>query len=93
MLAGDRQRRVDSKSRIETDAYAAMMRRMMRAYLSRVTDDDPEHLAGLVAFLDESERSLARTVRDMRKAYGWSWTEIGDALGISRQAAQQRFGR
>jgi hypothetical protein len=88
-----RQHRVDSRSRVETDAYADMMRRMMRAYLRRVADGDPEDLAGLITFIDESERALAHTVRDMRKAYGWSWTQIGAALGISRQAAQQRFAR
>lgn len=69
-----------------------MMRRMMRAYLARVADGDPDDLAGLVAFIDETEESLAATVRAMRKAYGWSWAEIGAALGVSRQAAQQRFG-
>src|SRR6187402_3403614 len=30
-------------------------------------------------------------VRDMRRE-GISWNEIGDALGISRQAARQRYG-
>jgi predicted DNA-binding protein YlxM (UPF0122 family) len=26
------------------------------------------------------------------KDYGFTWAEIADAFGISRQAAQQRFG-
>jgi hypothetical protein len=30
-------------------------------------------------------------VRHARQA-GWTWSEIGEALGITRQAAQQRFG-
>lgn len=30
-------------------------------------------------------------VRDMRRA-GSSWTQVGTALGISKQAAQQRYG-
>lgn len=39
----------------------------------------------------ENER-LELWVRRARLA-GVSWTELGRALGISRQAAQQRFGR
>jgi hypothetical protein len=30
-------------------------------------------------------------VRHARQA-GWTWGEIGESLGISKQAAQQRFG-
>ncbi len=30
-------------------------------------------------------------VRHARQA-GWTWVEIGESLGISKQAAQQRFG-
>lgn len=35
---------------------------------------------------------IVEVVRAMRVA-GASWREIGDALNISKQAAQQRFGR
>lgn len=39
-----------------------------------------------------SEEQLRRAVAQARAA-GDSWTIIGAALDISRQAAQQRFGR
>lgn len=39
-----------------------------------------------------SEDELRQAVADARAA-GDSWTVIGAALDISRQAAQQRFGR
>lgn len=45
-------------------------------------------VAHLVA--DEGRLSLHRWV-DAARRTGLSWTEIGDALGISKQAAQQRF--
>jgi hypothetical protein len=32
------------------------------------------------------------TVKGLR-AYGYSWAEIGSRLGITRQAAQQRWSR
>jgi len=35
--------------------------------------------------------ALNRTVRDARRS-GLSWTQIGAALGTTKQAAQQRFG-
>src|SRR3954454_2060247 len=40
---------------------------------------------------DESRHSLQRWIDGGRRA-GMSWSDIGAALGISRQAAQQRFG-
>lgn len=46
-------------------------------------------VASLVA--DEGRLGLHRWVAAARRA-GLSWTDIGKALGISKQAAQQRFG-
>jgi len=40
----------------------------------------------------EAERQLAEAAHQARAA-GASWAHIGDALGLSRQAAQQRWGR
>lgn len=37
---------------------------------------------------DEAMREVVAVVRER----GMSWTDIGQQLGISRQAAQQRFG-
>ncbi|ONI62644.1 hypothetical protein CSIV_14310 [Microbacterium sp. CSI-V] len=39
--------------------------------------------------LEADIRSFATIAREN----GASWTDVGDALGVSRQAAQQRFGR
>lgn len=41
---------------------------------------------------DEARLSLNRWIDAARRA-DMSWTEIGETLGISKQAAQQRFGR
>jgi hypothetical protein len=43
--------------------------------------------AGLARAVDKLQREL---VRDARGA-GSTWTEIGEALGVSRQAAWERF--
>ena len=50
--------------------------------------DDAITVAHLIA--DEARISLHRWVDASRRA-GLSWTDIGRALGISKQAAQQRF--
>ena len=39
-----------------------------------------------------AQRYLNNTVANARDA-GMSWAEVGDLLGITRQAAQQRFGK
>lgn len=51
---------------------------------------DDEALAAAGGLLATADRSLHRLVRDARDA-GMSWSRIGDVLGVSRQAAQQRF--
>lgn len=41
--------------------------------------------------VDDADRSLHDAVQAAREA-GDSWTVIGAALGVTRQAAQKRFG-
>jgi hypothetical protein len=48
-------------------------------------------LRALAVRAREIDRLSKLAVEDSRAA-GASWTEIGEALGISRQAARQRFG-
>ena len=40
----------------------------------------------------DANHRLAEAARAARHA-GATWTQIGDALGLTRQAAQQRWGR
>ena len=54
---------------------------------------DATHFRAIVAATDALEAAngaLRAAVRDAREA-GETWTVIGAALGISKQAAQQRF--
>jgi predicted transcriptional regulator len=46
-------------------------------------------MTGLATDLDEA---ISRAVAGLRKA-GYSWSEIAARLGVTRQAAQQRWGR
>ena len=47
-------------------------------------------LPGLAHTIDELESKVAEIVR-LCRANGRSWTQIGEALSISKQAAWQRF--
>ena len=82
------------KRYVETEEFGAMVRRMVAAYRRRVGEGPGDiaslrRLAELSSGVDAAIRSAAQDLHDA----GHSWTEIGDALGITRQAARQRVSR
>lgn len=77
--------------RHETTEYAAMLRRMIRAYARRVADADEADLAEMVALREQLEDAISIAVRGQR-AQGHSWSYIARGLGTTRQAAHQRYG-
>jgi hypothetical protein len=76
---------------VENDKYAAFVRRVVRAYGRRVATGDIEALADLVAVSHHIDCAIAAAVAGLR-AWGYSWAEIAARLGVTRQAAQQRWG-
>lgn len=48
-------------------------------------------IADLQNYVAHTEMALYDAVHTARRA-GRTWTEIGDTLGVSKQAAQQRYG-
>ena len=76
---------------VENDEYGEFARRILRAYSRRVADGDVEALSLMTGLADELDAAIAEAVRGLR-ARGYSWAEIGARLGITRQAAQQRWG-
>ena len=77
---------------VETREFGAMVSRMIRAYGRRVADADPEDLAELVAMRGQLDEAITTAVDHLRAHHGFSWASIGEALGCTRQAAQQRYG-
>ena len=75
----------------ENDEYAAFARRVLRAYARRVADGDVEALALMTGLADEIDIAISQAVTGLRE-FGYSWAEIGSRLGVTRQAAQQRWG-
>ena len=78
-------------SQVENDKYSAFVRRILRAYARRVGDGDVEALALLMGLAEEIDTAIAEAVKGLR-ACGYSRAEIGSRLGVTRQAAQQRWG-
>ncbi len=76
----------------ENDEYAAFARRVLRAYARRVATGDVEALTLMTDLAEEIDSAIGQAVKCLR-AFGYSWAEIGSRLGITRQAAQQRWGR
>lgn len=76
---------------VENDDYAAFARRVIRAHGRRVAAGDPDALAALVALGREIDAATSEGVAGLRTA-GYSWADIAARLGITRQAAQQRWG-
>ena len=77
---------------VENDQYAAFALRVLRAYARRVADGDVEALTLMLGLSADVDTAIAQAVQGLRGS-GYSWAEIGSRLGITRQAAQQRWGR
>jgi hypothetical protein len=76
----------------ENDEYAAFARRVIAAYARRVATGDVEALTLMLGLSTDLDAAIAQAVTGLR-ASGYSWAEIGARLGVTRQAAQQRWGR
>jgi hypothetical protein len=75
---------------VENSDYAAFSRRVLRAYSRRVAEGDIESLALMAGLAGDIDAAIGQAVGGLRSA-GYSWADIGARLGISRQAAQQRW--
>ena len=76
---------------VENDAYAAFARRILRTNARRIATGDIESLTLMTRLADDIEVAIRDAVTGLR-ASGYSWAEIGTRLGVTRQAAQQRWG-
>lgn len=79
----------------ETPELTGAARRMIRAVAKRC-ETDVEALADLAQLRDEIDAALVAAVAGARsgeQVAAYSWADVGRVLGMTRQAAQQRFGR
>jgi hypothetical protein len=69
---------------VENDEYGEFIRRILRAYSRRIADGDIEALSLMTRLAGELDDAIGQAVKGLR-AQGYSWTEIGDRLGITRR--------
>ena len=86
LLTSRRRKRV-----VENDEYAAFARRVIRAHSRRVAQGDIDAITAMTALADDLDTAIRDAITGLRRR-GYSWAEIGTRLGITRQAAQQRWG-
>lgn len=81
------------RSQVETAAWVQMFPRLLRAWVRRARHEgDLDALAALARHRDEVDAHLIDMVALLRaEPWSYSWQQIADALGCSRQAAQQRW--
>lgn len=84
-------RRKRPKRDVENDQFDAFVRRILRAYARRVASGDVEALRTLVTLTSELDATVRLAVAGLREV-PYSWAEIANRLGVSRQAAQMRYG-
>jgi hypothetical protein len=83
------------RSREEIIEHADELAKRFEGYEPNAGDERgvAEYLLGRAAIeLARSERGLAEAAEGARRA-GLTWRQIAETLGISSQAAQQRYGR
>jgi hypothetical protein len=61
------------------------------SYLLRVTNEPLVAIRALATIEVEAKKVLAEMVEEARSA-DHSWAQVAEALGVTRQAAQARFG-
>lgn len=76
---------------VENKEYDAFVRRIVRAYAKRVAQGDIAAFADMVALADLLNRHTREAVTGLRH-HGYSWADIGRPVGLTKQAAQQRWG-
>jgi len=78
----------------ETPEYVAMLRRMVRGLGRRINEHaNPSDLVDLVELQRELDDCVRASVRVMREEHGYTWQQLADELGVTRQAVQQRYGK
>ena len=75
-----------------TVEFIRMTRRMIKAAGRRVGHADAEDLRELKALRDDVERAIGTACNGMHDD-GYSWRAIGEAMGVTGQAAYMRYGK
>lgn len=75
---------------VENHDYAAFTRRVIRAQARRIAAGDIEELSQLLSLEREVQAAIHTAVTGLR-TQGYSWADVALRIGITRQAAHQRW--
>lgn len=77
---------------VETKEYLGMLRRSLRALSRRIGEGaDVELLTDMLTLQRDYESAVVEAVAGLRKEY--SWAEIAQRAGITRQSAHERWAK
>jgi hypothetical protein len=77
----------------DIEEWAGFVTRILRATERRVSNGDIEGLTVMAALRHELDGAMRTAVVRLRsEPWNYSWADVGRALGITRQSAQERFG-
>lgn len=74
----------------EAPQITAMAGRVLRALARRAEEGDTEALEGLLQLQTQLSEAITAAGMGLHE-FGYSFTELADVMGVSRQAARQRF--
>lgn len=80
-----------SQRKHEAPEIGSMVKRMMRALVERAAEGDQEAIEQLAEIEKMMPAYIIEAGRAMHDDFGYSYTFLGDVLGVSRQGARQRF--
>jgi len=59
----------------------------------RIRSNDPAVGLRAVGALHRLAEQVEATAVELARQQGWSWEQVGDALGVSRQSVHAKYGR
>lgn len=74
----------------ETEEVVSGIRRQIRSLERRAAEEDPWTVDEMLRLRDELDAAAVRTVGRLRQT-GYTWHDIGFAIGVSPQTAFKRF--
>lgn len=94
MAMAQRQASNEARRGRETVDMERFVRRVLRSITRRAVEGDMEAVEALSRLEVGVRAELRLSVAALRaEPWSYSWTDVAEALGVSKQAAQQRFGR
>lgn len=78
---------------VDNEAFAAFVRRIIRAHGRRVGTGDIEGLADMHRVAVELRDEVGEAARRLVEVEGYSWADVGRVLGIKRQSAHEMYAR